>query len=73
MGASAPTLQEDKMDESEEIDRLRTCIADWVNRLQWADGLTDVVEDMRKEAKEMSADDSSVIPNGITYGKESTE
>jgi hypothetical protein len=31
------------------IDRLRARLAEWVERLQWADGLTDVVEQMREE------------------------
>jgi hypothetical protein len=35
----------------EEIARLRKRLAEWVERLRWADGLTDVVEQMREEAE----------------------
>jgi hypothetical protein len=35
----------------EEIARLRNRLAEWVERLRWADGLTDVVEQMREEAE----------------------
>ncbi len=31
--------------------RLRERLAEWVERLRWADGLTDVVEQMREEAE----------------------
>jgi hypothetical protein len=34
-----------------EIARLRKRLAEWVERLRWADGLTDVVEQMREEAE----------------------
>ena len=34
-----------------ERDRLRERIADWAERLQWADGLSEVVQEMREEAK----------------------
>jgi len=35
----------------EEIARLRNRLAEWVARLRWADGLTDVVEQMEEESK----------------------
>ena len=34
-----------------EVDRLRNCISNWCSRLQWADGLSEVVQEMREEAK----------------------